>query len=548
MGDANPYLGNADDVEAPRQLNDVDLEGTRPQASDLAQGQPGFEDGPRYKDQMFAIAFGFHIFAVFLILIVTNAVNDSDSADTSLSTDEMSNTYPQVLVAMVLGSLFSCCWVQLMKRFARMVIQCVIYTGCAMMFLFCIMGFAATNYFVGVLFLFMFLLSAWYAYSVRSKIRFAGELLHEACSIISDSMPETLHVAYFMILLKLIWLLFWAGAVYGCIKSNDTAWVTFFLVLSFFWTTEVCKNVVHITTSRRMHAWYFSMGEADGSIVSKGEVDAEGNDVNPVRQALTRALTTSFGSVCYGSLLVSVVEFFHFITYQLRRLVLDTNIRFLVGCVDFFLSCLGSCSEIFNKYAFVAVATHNCSFRDGAEKTSKLFKDNFVLTLVNDDLVAGVLFFGMIIVGCITGLIVGIWSWSASDGNHGMFVGFIGLLIGHGIAHICLAPIDSSVAALYVLYAEDPEKLYGEYEEWPFRKLYIGLSERHMELAKMDAGVSDIPAKFQRGGGGDVRPAGDVPKSPPSQKAPRQGGVQSPPPVGEAPAPAQGQGGGDLTV
>ena len=48
-----------------------------------------------------------------------------------------------------------------------------------MMFLFCVMGFAATNYFVGVLFLFMFLISAWYAYSVRSKIRFAGELLHE---------------------------------------------------------------------------------------------------------------------------------------------------------------------------------------------------------------------------------------------------------------------------------------------------------------------------------------------------------------------------------
>ena len=48
-----------------------------------------------------------------------------------------------------------------------------------MMFLFCIMGFAATNYFVGVVFLFMFMISAWYAYSVRSKVRFAGELLHE---------------------------------------------------------------------------------------------------------------------------------------------------------------------------------------------------------------------------------------------------------------------------------------------------------------------------------------------------------------------------------
>ena len=198
------------------------------------------------------------------------------------------------------------------------------------------------------------------------------------------------------------------------------------------------------------------------------------------------------------------------------------------------------------KLAFVMVAIDNCSFRDGAEKTADLFKKNFILTLVNDDLVAGVLFFGMIIVGCVTGLIVGIWSWKEADGKHGMYVGFIGLLIGHGIAHICLAPIDSSVAALYVLYAEDPDKLYGEYEDWHFRKLYIGLSERHMELAKMDAGVDDIPAKFQRGGGDGPRPEGGMPQSPPSQKAPRQGGPQSPPRAEDAPAPAQGR--GDLTV
>ena len=63
---------------------------------------------------MFAVAFGVHIFAVFLILIVTNAVNDSDSADVSLSPSENANTYPQVLVAMVLGVLFSVCWLQLM--------------------------------------------------------------------------------------------------------------------------------------------------------------------------------------------------------------------------------------------------------------------------------------------------------------------------------------------------------------------------------------------------------------------------------------------------
>jgi len=297
--------------------------------------------------------------------------------------------------------------------------------------------------------------------------------------------------------------------------------MTFFLVLSFFWSTEVGKNVVHFTTSRAMSVWYFSMREADGHVVSTGEkkiVDGVEVDVNPVKEALIYALTTSFGSICFCSLLVGIVEIIHFAVLQLKRLVLDANISFLTCCVDGCLNCLGAVAEIFNKYALVEVSKSRCSFREGAEKTSELFKENSVSMLVNDDLVSGILFFGMVIVGTLTGLIVGIWSWSESDGNHGMFVGFIGLLIGHGMAHITLAPIDSAVAALYVLYAEDPEKLYGEYEDWPFRKLYLGLSERHAELAKMSGEVEEIPAKFRRGGEAQDEAYTGQPQSPPSKR------------------------------
>ena len=53
-----------------------------------------------------------------------------------------------------------------------------------MAFLFCIMGFAAQNYFVGVLFLFFTILSAWYAYSVRNRLRFAGEILDQVRALL----------------------------------------------------------------------------------------------------------------------------------------------------------------------------------------------------------------------------------------------------------------------------------------------------------------------------------------------------------------------------
>lgn len=60
-----------------------------------------------------------------------------------------------------------------------------------------------------------------------------------------------------------------------------------------YWISEVIKNVIHTTISGLYGSWYFCPNS-----MPKG----------PTRGAFKRAVTTSFGSISFGSLLVAIIN------------------------------------------------------------------------------------------------------------------------------------------------------------------------------------------------------------------------------------------------
>ena len=84
--------------------------------------------------------------------------------------------------------------------------------------------------------------------------------------------------------------------------QNPTNYGYLFLLLrSCFFTHQVVQNTVHVTVAGTVGSWWFSPGEGGccGSLV--------------------RALTTSFGSICFGSLLVAIVQALRALAQQLRQ-------------------------------------------------------------------------------------------------------------------------------------------------------------------------------------------------------------------------------------
>ena len=117
---------------------------------------------------------------------------------------------------------------------------------------------------------------------------------------------------------------------------------------------------------------------------------------------LLSALTTSFGSICFGSLIAAIVQ-------ALRALANEAQSNgdaALLACIaQCILACIQSCVEYFNKWAFIYVGLYGYSYLEAGKNVITLFKNRGWDAIIADDLIGNVLLLVSIIVGAITGVV-----------------------------------------------------------------------------------------------------------------------------------------------
>ena len=97
-----------------------------------------------------------------------------------------------------------------------------------------------------------------------------------------------------VIILDVIWIFIWGScaSAYLLVVNEPSGFVTFLLIVSFYWAFQVNQNISHTTTCGVTASWYFSTQL----------------NYNPTPPAFKRTMTTSFGSVAFGSLLVAIIQ------------------------------------------------------------------------------------------------------------------------------------------------------------------------------------------------------------------------------------------------
>lgn len=209
-----------------------------------------------------------------------------------------------------------------------------------------------------------------------------------------------------------------------------------------YWGFQVNKNVSHTTTCGVCATWYFS------TVV----------DHKPTPRAFKRTMTTSFGSVCLGSL---IVAFLQAVRAMLRG---SKNSR---SCLTLLALCLLRCVEnlirYFNKYAFAQCAIYGSSFIQSAKATWNLFMTRGILAIINDDLTGMALTCGALIgavVSAAAGFFIGYIFYN--DANSTIYptipiiLAVLGFFIGLVFCSCVLMVIASCVICLFVCYSEDP--------------------------------------------------------------------------------------------
>ena len=297
-----------------------------------------------------------------------------------------------------------------------------------------------------------FLFSAYYAYVVWNRIPFAASNLVTAITAVRANLGLAFF-AYTNLLVSFFWSIWWAIAfvattyVLGecdaqgnCAKPINGILVFLFLV-SFYWTAQVIKNVVHVTVAGTVGTWWFAPKEAS-SCCSRG-----------VRDSYLRSITTSFGSICLGSLIVAIIQ----AVKEILRSMRDQEDSILLCLAECLVGCIESLAEYFNQWAFVFVGLYGYSFMEAGMNVMGLFRSRGWTTIITDMLVDTVLLMVSLGVGVLTG-IVGVLAGSmANMGNATMGAAFVGgMLIGFVMCNTLFSLISSAVNAVIVCYAEAP--------------------------------------------------------------------------------------------
>lgn len=448
-----PYMSEAVPVQTVPDVNPI-----KPEEKNVEAAKAGCHDWP------FALLFVLNVGVIIALMALwgVKTVTDPENNSSELLSGDDTKVVVAIAVGMaVVSMVLALLMVKLFVAYARVMILFVLWFNVGISFALAAYGFIIGNIFIAIIGLIIALLNLCYARAVQHRIPFAVANLRVAEGAIAKH-PSTYIVSVVFTIVQIGWVVIWAMALLGVAnkiaednpsstsntttttstrstyKQSGSSYVAyFFLLLSFYWGLQVFKNVAHTTVAGTVATFWYQTE-------SSGATGA----------SLKRSTTSSFGSICFGSLIVAFLQALRALAESSRQ---DGNA--LACFAECILGCLQSLMEYFNRWAYVYVGIYGYKFTQAGRAVIQLFNDRGFDAIINDDLIGNVLGFAALGVGLIcagVGALIAETTDAVTFQNSTAFLAILGLVVGIGVAVTPLAVIDSSVATIFVCFAEDP--------------------------------------------------------------------------------------------
>jgi solute carrier family 44 protein 1 (choline transporter-like protein) len=246
-------------------------------------------------------------------------------------------------------------------------------------------------------------------------------------------------------------------------------------VFAFFWVTAFLSAVYQHVVAGSVSGWYFSR-----------DVMAANKPRETAFSSLFHAVTTSFGSLAFGSLVLAFIQFLNFLLELSKKS--NTKNRFLVCLINglqCLLGCIQGIVQYINKFAYIHVAMHGYSFCKAARECFDLISRNFFSAVIMDTITGFVLFVGKALFTALCTIIT-IGILDAQDRPLTSVTLALTVIISFSVLHIVSHVIGVSVDTVFVCYLEDLEMNKGE-------NLYIS-PDLHSMLQEASSKHKDVPS------------------------------------------------------
>lgn len=375
-----------------------------------------------------------------------------------MSLQQMQNWHAvgySIALAVGIASIFAFLMSLFMRKFTKQFISFALYSTIALNFAVAVLFFAYGSIVAGVIALVSALFYTWVAMSWRARIPFATIMMQTVIDI-SRRFNGTIITSVLALLTQALWTILWTATLVGTVQlyNNENqrgslGGIIFWSLFTFYWTTQVIKNVQHVTLAGVYATFYFLF-------------NTQQMPSNPTAASANRALGKSFGPICFGSLLVAVIQLLRQLAQNARN-DRDNNafVQILACLAACILSMIEDLLEYFNRYAFTQVAIYGKSFIQAAKDTWRLVKSHGIDAIINDNLIGNVLGISSLLIGVATGAISFGFVYTQTSGSllHAWTAAAAGLFIGGTFQMVLGEVITSGVATTFVCLAEDPQAL-----------------------------------------------------------------------------------------
>ncbi|KAJ1796058.1 putative choline transporter, neither null mutation nor overexpression affects choline transport [Coemansia sp. RSA 2399] len=437
---------------------------------------------PKFRDLWAAILFLVHLalFVVMAALFVKSLPSSAFQHSGQLKYTKSFYSWPTMIMwlcVLLVSIVFSLVYLGLMQMFAGQMLIISFWFAVVSMIGTGIYYLAAKIWFAGGIMVIFGVVYGLMWFSWRHRIPFSKVVLQAVCRI-TRRFPSTIVISVVFLIIQAAFSALWSLTLAGSFKymekyqhcathtdrngeqyqscSNTLqilAWV--YMVLSYYWTSSVILNVLHTTICGTFGTYFFFEGNPSGYPTK-----------HVMLSSLKRAMTNSFGSVCFGSLVVAIIQTIRAVGHSFRMQQQQDNygVQMLLCCVDCILGCIQGIVEFFNKYAYVEVALYGKPFVQAAKDTWALIEDRGVNMLINDCLIGNVLQMGAFLCAAVVALVAWLYITITkpeynSGGSYTAPIIIAAFVIAMSMFMVLLKCIDSGAATAFVCLAEDPEAM-----------------------------------------------------------------------------------------
>nr|CCA17362.1 conserved hypothetical protein [Albugo laibachii Nc14] len=418
----------------------------------------------RYCDSLFTYLLGLNVAVVVFMAVAFGLPNMSNLYFTihpSASSHGI-KLFGIAILTSVLAAFISFLWLDILQRHALRVLSATVRLSILVCLVLGIISFYDAGI-GGRAFGFINLFSSFFLFlyymNSRPSMAFASSNLRLGVRIL-QKFPQVFYFTGKVVLVQGIWTVIWLGGVLGILSmltyrlhdANASGYVAIFaLLLSYFWTVQVCKNVVHCVVAGTVGEWWYGSSNSE-----------------TVLRAKVRTLSSSFGSVCLGSLVVAFLS--------TARTFLDLFPRrggrqSANACLDWISGIVMHHAQYLNKFAFCHVAIYGSSLGKAGTDTLALLRNRGWTALVNDSLISNVLSVGGLMVGLLSGGIGASWLYvtlnctetevalhpeECETFNVVILSFVICSTAAYAICSTISSVLESAVITVFICFAEDP--------------------------------------------------------------------------------------------